>query len=152
MGDRRFRAVNARGYEVELLAAPSVMQSLQDGDAFSPVPLPEQEWLLRGRAVRHVVAASDGSPAPLVVPDPRWMGLHKLWLAKKETRKATKRDKDHQQGDLLLDAVARRMPEAYPMDVDFVLELPPVLLEHFNAWAARHGYTPQAGGAKPSWL
>lgn len=149
MGDRRFRAVNARGYEVELLAAPSVFRSLQEGDPFSPVPLREQEWLLRGRALRHVVAATDGSPAPLVVPDPRWMALHKLWLAAKPARKGTKRDKDHLQGDLLLGAVTRRMGQAYPVDADFVLGLPEELLEHFNAWARRHHFVP--GAAPAGW-
>ncbi len=140
--ERRYQAVNDEGYQVELLAAPSAVGSMSPDDVFSPVPLPEQEWLLLGRAVHHVVCGRDGAPVPLVVPDPRYMGLHKLWLSTKDSRKATKRDKDARQGDLLLDAVARNMRSAYPLDLEFVLALPEELLPVFNAWAGRHAYVP----------
>lgn len=152
MGDRRYKAVNDTPYEVELLAAPSVIRTFQEGETFSPVPLPEQEWLLKGKPVRHIVAARDRSPAPLVVPDPRWMALHKIWLARKATRKATKRDKDARQGDLLLSAVARKMADSHPIDTDFVLELPSELLDIFNEWAAANQFIPGSGAPKRNWF
>ena len=77
-----YQAVNAAGYEVELLAAPSA-HPLPKGESFEPMAaLVEQEWLLEGRPLSAVVATLRGRACPLYVPDPRWMGLHKLWLAR----------------------------------------------------------------------
>lgn len=146
-----YQAINKHGFEVELLTAPSVMKTLSSTEVFSTAAIHEQEWLLLGRSVRHLVCARDGTPAPLVVPDPRWMGLHKLWLAKKETRRADKKDKDARQGDLLLSAVARKMTTNYPMDIDFVLSLPAELLPEFNAWAQRHAFVPSNRPPRPNW-
>ncbi len=78
--ERPFQARNAKAFEFELLAAPSRLP-VGKRDQPKPVPLPEQEWLLPGRYVDQVVVARDGSPARLVVPDPRWFALQKLWLA-----------------------------------------------------------------------
>lgn len=146
---RPYQAINRKGYEVELLAAPSVMPSLHALGDFNPIPLIEQEWLLLGRPVRHVISDYAGAPVPLVVPDPRWMGLHKLWLSAKPERNPLKKAKDARQGDLLLLAVAERMRATYPMDSDFVMELPPELLPVFNNWASAHGFIPSK--ARPSW-
>ena len=48
--------------------------------------LVEQEWLLKGQPVSVVVATIKGRACPFYVPDPRWMALHKLWLAEKPER------------------------------------------------------------------
>lgn len=146
-----YQAINNSGYEVELLTAPSVMKTLSPSEVFATAAIPEQEWLLLGRPLRHVVCARDGTPAPLVVPDPRWMGLHKLWLAKKPARRADKKDKDARQGELLLSAVVRKMAPAYPMDADFVMALPAELLDEFNAWAARNSFVPGKSDARTWW-
>jgi hypothetical protein len=98
-----------------------------------PIPLPEQEWLLPGRRVDQVVPCRDGSAARLVVPDPRWFALHKLWLAKKPARNPLKRGKDRAQGIALLDAVAAAMPH-YPLDADFVRSLPEALAPAWAEW------------------
>ena len=90
-----FQALASDGYEVELLVAPSLFKTLPRGDAFSPMPIfHEQEWLLRGRPVRHVVVSRDQKTCPIFAPDPRWMALHKMWLADKPERNANKRNKD----------------------------------------------------------
>ena len=146
-----YQAINKHGFEVELLTAPSVMKTLSSTEVFSTMAIHEQEWLLLGSPIRHLVCARDGAPAPLVVPDPRWMGLHKLWLANKETRRADKKGKDAKQGDLLLDAVARKMTTNYPMDVDFVLSLPQDLLPVFNGWAQQRGFVPGNRPPRPDW-
>ena len=75
---RPYQAVSSDGYEVEPLAAPST-HPLPKNEAFDPMAsLIEQKWLLRGTAVSVVVSTVRGRAAPLVVPDPRWMALHKL--------------------------------------------------------------------------
>jgi hypothetical protein len=138
-----YQALDSTGYAVELLVAPSMFRSFPSDDEFSPLAaFPEQEWLLQGRAVRHVVADRENRPCPIFAPDPRWMALHKLWLARKPERSATKRPKDLAQGNVLLDAVRDRMTVAYPLDIDFVLSLPAELRELFNEWAGAGGFTP----------
>ena len=89
-----------------------------------------------------VVATLRGRAAPLVVPDPRWMALHKLWLADKPERRADKKDKDRRQGTVLLDAARYFLQASHPLDIDFVLELPDELRLHFDQWCADAGFIP----------
>ena len=95
-----FQALAGDGYEVELLVAPSLFKTLPRDEAFSPMAIfQEQEWLLRGRPIRHVLVSRDAKTCPIFAPDPRWMALHKLWLADKPERNANKRSKDRAQGE-----------------------------------------------------
>jgi hypothetical protein len=70
------------------------------------------------------------------------MAVHKLWLAKKPERNAQKRPKDARQGQVLLDACRYFLTDAYPLDIDFVLDLPEELRDLFNDWAQGAGYEP----------
>ncbi len=140
-----YQAVNRDAYEVELLTAPSVMSTLSKDEQFSTAAIPEQEWLLLGTPLRYVLCSKDGKPAPLYVPDPRYMALHKMWLSNKEERRPDKKDKDFKQGDLLLSAVTRKLQSSYPVDVSFVLTLPDELMDVFNDWCSRHQYIPGIG-------
>ena len=132
--ERPFQARNAKAYEVELLVAPSRASTLSPADQPRPVPLPEQEWLLEGRVVDRVVICRDGSPARIVCPDPRWFGLHKLWMSRQAKRNPLKRRKDAKQGEALLNAVHVAMPQ-YPMDRVFEAELPDVLAPVYAEWS-----------------
>jgi hypothetical protein len=134
--ERPFQARNAKAYEVDLLVAPSREETLNRRERLRPVPLPEQEWLLRGRSVEHVVVTRDLKPARIVAPDPRWFALQKLWMAAKPSRNPQKKPKDRKQGFVLLDAVAEAMPH-YPLDEDFVSELPAELVPYFEEWKQR---------------
>jgi hypothetical protein len=108
----------------------------------SMVSLAEQEWLLCGKAAFVVVATQRHRACPLYVPDPRWMALHKLWLARKPERNAQKRPKDARQGEVLLDACRYFLDYAYPLNIDFVLDLPEELRDLFNDWAQSNGFSP----------
>ena len=143
--ERPFQARNRDAYEVEILVAPSRAAGLFRTDKPQPVPLPEQEWLLLGRTVDHVVVCRDGSPARLIVPDPRYFALHKLWMSEQEKRNPLKRPKDRKQGIALLDAIATAMPH-YRLDSEFEMSLPVELVSHFQEWRAR-----QQAPLKPSW-
>jgi hypothetical protein len=137
-----YQAVNDAGYEVELLAAPST-HPLPSNEVFAPMAtLGEQEWLLRGTPVRCVVTTNKPAPCPLYVPDPRWMAVHKLWLSRKPERNPAKRGKDARQGEVLLDASRYFLLDSHPMDLDFVLELPPELRDLFTEWAQQSGFDP----------
>lgn len=138
-----YQAVSSDGYEVELLAAPST-HPLPKNEAFDPMAsLIEQEWLLKGTAISVVVATVRGRAAPLVVPDPRWMALHKLWLGDKPERRADKKDKDRRQGIVLLDAVRYYLQASHPFNIDFVLELPEELRRYFDQWCREAGFVPE---------
>lgn len=140
--ERPFQARNAKAFEFELLAAPSRLRGMGRRDQPRPVPLMEQEWLLHGRPVSHVVVARDGSPGRLVVPDPRWFALQKLWLSAQDKRNPLKRGKDERQGLAILDAVAEAMPH-YPLDAGFEAEIPPEIAPHYARWQAAHGERPR---------
>jgi len=143
-----YQAVNASQYEVELLMAPS-LAPLPGGEAFEPmVSLHEQEWLLRGSPVAVVVATLRQRACPLYVPDPRWMALHKLWLAGKPERNPVKRPKDRRQGEVLLSACRYFLADSHPLDIDFVLALPPELRDLFGQWAHAQGHDPLQPAAK----
>lgn len=83
-----------------------------------------------------VAPCRDGSAARLVVPDPRWFALHKLWLGAQAKRDPLKRRKDLAQGAAVLDAVAEAMPH-YPLDPDFVASIPPELEPFWREWQAQ---------------
>jgi hypothetical protein len=136
--ERSFQARNAVAYEVELLIAPSRAHALARLDRPHPIPLPEQEWLLLGRPVDQVVTCRDATAARIVAPDPRWFGLHKLWLAEKPSRNPAKRGKDKAQGLGVLDAVAAAMPH-YPLGAAFEAAIPAELRPHWREWRETHG-------------
>ncbi len=142
--ERPFQARNASRYEVEILAAPSRVGSLRHTDRPQPVPLPEQEWLLLGSSVSHVVTGLDGSPARLTVPDPRYFALQKLWMSGQEKRNPLKRPKDLKQGIAVLDAVQEAMPH-YRLDQEFADALPIELLPIFEGWASHRPSPPPRG-------
>jgi hypothetical protein len=144
--ERTWQALNAAGYAVDLLAAPSRASSMLPRDRPRPVEADTQEWLLNGRPVDHVVVARDGSPARLVVPDPRWFALHKLWLCAQDARDSLKRDKDSRQGTALMNAVEERMPH-YRLDDAFQASLPAQLVIVFRAWRS----TRPAERRLPTW-
>lgn len=131
--ERPFQARNAKAYEVEIVSAPSRVGGQAVRDKPRPVALPEQEWLLAGRPVDRVVGVRNGEAARLVVPDPRWFALQKLWMADKPGRDPQKKPKDRKQGVALLDAVWQGMPH-YPLDAAFYDALPPALKPHFDMW------------------
>lgn len=153
--ERPFQARNRRAYEVELLVAPSRKATMHSREQPRPVPLHEQEWLLPGRRVDQVVPCRDGTAARLVVPDPRWFALHKLWMAEQSKRNPLKRDKDRKQGSALLDAVAEAMPQ-YALDAAFERQLPAELTPYWNGWNERRETRPapmqeeSQAGRKPS--
>lgn len=131
--ERDFQARNSKAYEVELLVAPSRADTLDTTDRPRPIPLLEQEWLLLGRPVDHVVGCRDGSPARIVAPDPRWFALHKLWMSAQTKRNPLKRPKDRKQGEGLLNLIALAIPH-YPLDAAFETALPAELKPFYEDW------------------
>ena len=98
--ERGFQARNAQGYEVELLLSKTLAAAYPRHARLTPVALPEQDWLLLGKPIAHVITGLDATPARLVAPDPRYFALQKLWLSQQEKRKSEKRPKDARQAQL----------------------------------------------------
>ncbi|OKO70470.1 GSU2403 family nucleotidyltransferase fold protein [Bradyrhizobium sp. AS23.2] len=138
--EKPFQARNAKAYEVELLVAPSRAATLGKRDQPKPFPLHEQEWLLRGRFVTHVVVGRDATPARMTVPDPRWFALQKLWMSRQEKRNPLKRPKDAKQGMALLTVIRDYMP-LFKMDAAFEQELPNELRSLYEEWKWQHETT-----------
>jgi hypothetical protein len=134
--ERTFQARNAKAYEVELLVAPSRVKTMGRHVRPIPVPLHEQEWLLNGRFVSRAVVARDATPARLIVPDPRWFALQKLWLSEQAKRNPLKRAKDSSQGIALLDAIHEGVPQ-FKMDEAFEAEIPAELAPFYARWKAK---------------
>lgn len=134
--ERPFQARNAKAYEIEILSAPSRIGGQIGRDKPRPVPLPEQEWLLNGRRIDRVVGVQGGDAARLIVPDPRWFALQKLWMAEKPERNPQKKPKDRKQGIALLNAVWQTMPH-YRLDDAFHDALPVELKPFFELWDAQ---------------
>jgi hypothetical protein len=134
--ERTFQARNSKAYEIELLVAESRAHTMASGDRPRPIPLSGQEWLLFGRPVDEILPCRDGSAARLVVPDPRWFALHKLWLGEQPERNPLKVQKDRDQGFGVLDAVAEAMPH-YPLDDAFIAGMPAELRPYWDAWRSR---------------
>ncbi len=124
--EKPFQARDARGYEVEILVAPSAAAAYPTQERLRPVALPEQEWLLLGQPVEAVLFDQANKPVRLVVPDPRWMALHKAWLADKPKRSRLKFAKDAKPAELLAGAIRAHMPH-YVVDEGFLSVLPEVL-------------------------
>lgn len=120
--ERPFQAIGRGSRELEVLAAPSRIDALRR-EPLRPVDdLREQEWLLLGEPLRHVVSSLDRTATALIVPDPRYFALHKAWLADKPGRDPLKAPKDRRQADMLaswLPLMAR-----YPVDDAFMAALP----------------------------
>jgi len=70
------------------------------------------------------------------------MALHKLWLARKPRRNALKKPKDLRQGRVLLSACRYFLADSYPLDIDWVLQLPPELRDLFHDWAKQNDFDP----------
>jgi hypothetical protein len=100
---RSFRAVNARGFMVDLIRAPSSdragASSLGRGVDLIAEPLHGLEWLSDAPRMTQIVIAENGYPVRFIVPDPRVFALHKIWLSLQPTRDPMKRKRDYRQGE-----------------------------------------------------
>lgn len=135
--ERPFQAIGKGSREIELLAAPSVLDTLKAEPLRPVVDLEEQEWLLLGEPLRQVIGSLDRTPCGIVVPDPRFFALHKAWLSKKPQRDPRKAPKDMTQARLVWSWLAN-MPR-YPIDDAFLSAVPETLRATLDALQADIG-------------
>jgi hypothetical protein len=100
---RSFRAVNSKGFMVDLIRAPfsddTRAVSLGRGEDLVAEPLQGLEWMADAARTTQIVIAENGYPVRFVVPDARVFALHKLWLSTHPTRDPLKRKRDFRQGE-----------------------------------------------------
>jgi hypothetical protein len=100
---RSFRAVNAKGFMVDLVRAPlsdrAAVTSLGRQEDLIAEPLHGLEWLGDAPRMSQIVIAENGYPVRFIVPDPRVFALHKIWLSLQPTRDPIKRKRDFRQAE-----------------------------------------------------
>ena len=103
---RSFRAVNAKGFMVDLIRAPIDIGSVgltsigADSDLIAD-QLRGLEWLTALPLMSQIVIADNGFPVRFVVPEPRVFALHKLWVSLQPTRDPIKRKRDFRQAEAI---------------------------------------------------
>jgi hypothetical protein len=99
---RSFRAVNSKGFMVDLIRAPlsdGKVTSLGRNEDLVAEPLQGLDWLADAPRMTQIVIAENGYPVRFIVPDPRVFALHKIWLSTNPTRDPLKRKRDFHQGE-----------------------------------------------------
>ena len=100
---RSFRAVNSKGFMVDLIRAPfsdhGKITSLGRKEDLVAEPLQGLDWLADAPRMMQIVIAENGYPVRFMVPDPRVFALHKIWLSTNPTRDPLKRNRDFRQGE-----------------------------------------------------
>jgi hypothetical protein len=103
---RSFRAVNAKGFMVDLIRAPidssAGLMSIGGGLDLIAEPLRGLEWLTALPLTTQIVIAGNGFPVRFVVPEPRVFALHKLWVSLQPTRDLIKRKRDLRQAEAVV--------------------------------------------------
>jgi hypothetical protein len=104
---RSFRAVNAKGFMVDLIRAPIdsgglALTSIGSGNDLVAESLRGLEWLTALPLMTQIVIADNGFPVRFVVPEPRVFALHKLWVSLQPTRDPIKRKRDLRQAEAIV--------------------------------------------------
>jgi hypothetical protein len=113
---RGFRAVNRKGYMVDLLKPEPKPAHLvekrrmgADGD-LEAAEIRNLHWLVSSPRFTQDVIGDDGYPAAMVAPDPRAFALHKLWLSRQADREPIKRQRDKDQAIAVCRLVIQYLP------------------------------------------
>jgi hypothetical protein len=122
--DRSFRllpgddqtAVNRHGFLVRFIRPPGprAPQPLPAKDGPGPgVPAATGDLtaLMSAPRFSQVVIGRRGDPVTMVVPDPRALALHKLWLSQQEDRGPARRRWDRLQAMALAELILRYLPQ-----------------------------------------
>jgi hypothetical protein len=125
------KIVNKKAFEIDVLCSRGDHFKVNVGDKrrifggrVVPVELEGQDILHLGHSIRHIILGRDGVVAPLCVPDPRFMAIHKQWLSKREDRSSLKRGKDHKQASILWDVCKNGLMFGHPINDDFLRAIP----------------------------
>jgi hypothetical protein len=111
-------AVNRQGFRVSLSPPPTAPSSqrmmVRDAPGIAvPPEMGDLAALLAAPKFSQVVIGRRGDPVTMVVPDPRALALHKLWLSQRQDRDLADKDRDRCQAAALAELILRYLPQYY---------------------------------------
>ena len=111
-------AVNRLGFRVRLLPPPTAPSGhrmvVRDAPGLTvPAASGDLAALLAAPKFSQVVIGRRGDPVTMVVPDPRALALHKLWLSQRQDRDPADRERDRVQAAALAELILRYLPHYY---------------------------------------
>ena len=111
-------AVNKQGFRVRLLRPPTARSPdrmmVRDAPGVTvPAEMGDLAALMGAPKFSQVVIGRRGDPVTMVVPDPRALALHKLWLSLQEDREPLKQTRDRCQAAALAELILRYLPQYY---------------------------------------
>ena len=111
-------AVNQQGFRVKLLPPPTAPSGHRIGGRDTPGVMVraasgDLAALLGAPKFFQVVIGRQGEPVTMVVPDPRALALHKLWLSQHQDRSPADQDRDRCQAAALAELILRYLPQYY---------------------------------------
>ncbi|MDP1762117.1 MAG: GSU2403 family nucleotidyltransferase fold protein, partial [Deltaproteobacteria bacterium] len=111
-------AVNQQGFRVRLLRPPTAPSGHRMVVRNAPgVTVPAESGdlaaLMGAPKFSQVVIGRRGDPVTMVVPDPRALALHKLWLSQQADREPGKQTRDRCQAAALAELILRYLPQYY---------------------------------------
>jgi hypothetical protein len=109
-------AVNQHGFRVRLLRPPMArspdrMMGRDAPGLTVPAEMGDLAALMAAPKFSQVVIGRRGDPFTMVVPDPRALALHKLWLSQQEDREPHQRRRDRGQALALAELILRYLPQ-----------------------------------------
>ena len=109
-------AVNQQGFRVRLLGPPTARSPdrmmVRDAPGVTvPAEMGDLAALMGAPKFSQVVIGRRGDPVTMVVPDPRALALHKLWLSSQEDRDPVKQTRDRCQAAALAELILRYLPQ-----------------------------------------
>jgi hypothetical protein len=109
-------AINKTGFRVTLVHPPATRSPLrmpgQDATgSAAPAASGDLASLMGAPKFSQVVIGRRGDPVTMVVPDPRALALHKLWLSLREDRGPVQRSRDRCQAAALAELILRYLPQ-----------------------------------------
>lgn len=111
-------AVNKQGFRVRLLRPPTARSGhrmmVRDAPGVTvPAESGDLAALMAAPKFSQVVIGRRGDPVTMVVPDPRALALHKLWLSQRQDREPADRERDRCQAAALAELILRYLPQYY---------------------------------------
>jgi hypothetical protein len=149
---RSFRAVNSRGFMVDLIRAPlsegkGRATSLGLHEDLIAEPLQGLEWLADAPRMTQIVIAENGYPVRFIVPDPRVFALHKLWLSTHPNRDPLKRKRGFRQAEAVAGLALEYLNLSF--EDDALNKLPPELTSMRAGLIERRRSRRNAFGGEP---
>jgi len=116
-------AANQHGFLVRVLRPPTerppYKMPVKDARGVMPPPASgDLTSLVNSPRFSQVVIGRRGDPATMVVPDPRALALHLLWLSQQEDREPSKKIRDRCRAAALAELILRYLPQYHFFSAD----------------------------------